>query len=219
MGAIASGAAAIGTEAVWSTYFAVDDADAAADAVRRAGGRITAEPVDTPGGRTAACEDRQGAAFRLWQAGRRIGSQAVNTPGGWNFSDLRTADPDDAQDFYGAVFGWQVADLGQDAEAMIRVPGYGDHLAATADPGIRERQAGVPEGFADAIGAIRALPAGEPPRWEVVFTVADRDAAVAVVQQRGGTVEGVSETRWAHLAQVRDPAGAAFTISRFAPEG
>jgi uncharacterized protein len=36
---------------------------------------------------------------------------------------------------------------------MIRRPGHGDHLAATADHGIRERQEAVsaPPGFADAI--------------------------------------------------------------------
>lgn len=46
--------------------------------------------------------------------------------------------------FYAAVFGWVAEPLvGTDA-AMVRVPGYGDHLAATTDPGIRERQASAP---------------------------------------------------------------------------
>ena len=39
---------------------------------------------------------------------------------------------------------------------MIQVPGYGDHLAATVDPDIHERQATAPPGFADVIGGGRA---------------------------------------------------------------
>jgi len=58
----------------------------------------------------------------------------VNAPNAWNFSDLHTAHPDQAIPFYRALFGWQVdADGGA---GMIRVPGYGDHLAATIDPDI-----------------------------------------------------------------------------------
>ena len=217
--AIASGAASIGQDPVWSTYVAVDDADSGAESVRRAGGIVVLEPEDNPGGRVAACADPQGAAFRLWQAGRRIGSQVVNQPGGWNFSKLRTEDPSGAIGFYAPVLGWEVEDMGTDAEAMIRVPGYGDHLAATADPGIRERQAGAPSGFADAVGGIQALGPGESPHWHVVFTVEDRAAAVRTVEEQGGSVDRTFETRWARLADVRDPAGAVFSISQFTAVG
>ncbi len=53
--------------------------------------------------------------------------------------------------FYEEAFGWQVDDLG--FATMIRRPGYGDHLEATVDPGIRARQSGVtaPICFEDAI--------------------------------------------------------------------
>ena len=177
-------------------------------------------PGDAPrDGRAAACVDPEGAPFRLWQAGRLLGSQAVNRPGGWNFSDLHTADAAAALAFYGAVFPWEVADLGPDADAMIRVPGYGDHLAATADPGIRERQAGAPAGFADAIGRLAPLAAAESPRWQVTFSVADRDASAEVARRLGGEVLRVDDSQWARLADVRDPQGAAFTISQFAPRG
>ena len=89
---------------------------------------------------------RQGAApegieFRIWQARRRLGAQVVNQPGAWNFSDLHTTDPQAAMAFYEEAFGWQVDDLG--FATMIRRPGYGDHLEATVDPGIRARQSGV----------------------------------------------------------------------------
>ena len=55
-------------EASWSTYMAVDDADAVAASVREAGGSLDIEPADAgPGGRLAGCVDPRGAHFRLWQ--------------------------------------------------------------------------------------------------------------------------------------------------------
>ena len=126
----------------WNTYIAVDDADAAAAAVQAAGGSVTLEPVDAgPGGRLAACADPRGARFRLWQPRRRLGAQLTNAPGSWNFSDLHTGDAAAATGFYAPLFGWEFDDLG--FATMIRRPGYGDHLAATVDPGIRERQEGI----------------------------------------------------------------------------
>jgi hypothetical protein len=49
----------------WGTYFAVVDTDASAAAVLAAGGKVLAEPMDTPYGRMAACADPHGTAFYL----------------------------------------------------------------------------------------------------------------------------------------------------------
>ncbi len=215
--AIAAGAAAVGTDVTWSTYFAVDDADATASAVTAAGGLVTHEPADNPGGRFAACVDPQGAPFRLWQAGRRLGAQLVNAPGAWNFSDLETTDPQSAIAFYRALFPWHTEDLGGGTGDTIEVDGYGDHLAATSDRHIRERQAGAPAGFADAIGAVRTIGPGLLPHWHVTFSVADRDESAARVEALGGSVEQTLETPWARVARVRDAQGAGFSISQFAP--
>lgn len=54
---------------------------------------------------------------------------------------------------------------------MVRVPGYGDHLAATVDPDIHRRQAGAPSGFSDATGALEAYAPTETSRWHVKFAV------------------------------------------------
>ncbi|WP_327290679.1 VOC family protein [Streptomyces sp. NBC_01198] len=51
-------------------YFGVDDCDSAAATVRRLGGRVTAEPTDSPFGRLAAVTDDQGAAFTVIDPGR-----------------------------------------------------------------------------------------------------------------------------------------------------
>jgi hypothetical protein len=71
--------------------------------------------------------------------------------------DTDQPDVDAARRFYAGLFGWTFSDVG--FGTMIRRPGYGDHLAATVDPGIRERQGGVfaPPGFADVIGCLVPL--------------------------------------------------------------
>ncbi|SOD98924.1 VOC family protein [Blastococcus haudaquaticus] len=213
--------AAIGPGAgtpTWNTYVAVDDADATSARVPGLGGAVTAGPEDAgPGGRAASCIDPAGAAFRLWQPRRRLGAQLTNAPGAWNFSDLHTPDREGALAFYGALFGWVTMDLGQDAGTMIQVPGYGDHLAATVDPGIHERQASAPPGFADVIGGLVGLESGESARWTVTFTVADRDDSAATAERLGATVLTRPDDEWTRNALVRDPQGAEFTISQFTP--
>lgn len=204
----------------WTTYVAVDDVEAVAARVGPAGGRHVEQVSDVgPAGRMATVEDPSGARLRLWEAGRRVGAQAVNVPGAWNFSDLHGVDAGDVEAFYADLFGWQVEDVG--FGRMIRRPGYADHLAATSDPGIHERQAAVqaPAGFADAIGWIVPREAAERPHWHVTFTVADRDTAAADVERLGGTVLASQDTDWTRAALVRDPQGAELTLSQFTPPG
>jgi uncharacterized protein len=202
--------------AEWLTYIAVDDADSAAAAFAEAGAEVLEGPVDAgPAGRFAVVRDPDGAEFRVWQAGRRLGSQVNNLPGAWNFSDLHAADPQRALAPYRRVLGWQVEDMGPDAEAIIRVPGYGDHLESTVDPDIRTRQAGAPEGFADAIGAVVPARDGEPPHWHVTISVADRDASAATAERLGAVVLDRRDGHWARTARIRDPQGAELTLSEF----
>jgi predicted enzyme related to lactoylglutathione lyase len=212
---VAGLASAEGDTAVWNTYIAVDDADATAARISAAGGEVLTGPFDPgPAGRTAFCRDPAGADFRLWQAGRRLGAQAVNEPGTWNFSYLQTDQPDEI-DFYVEVFGWAVDDL--DFAPMVRAPGYGDHLEATVDPGIRARHraGGAPPGFSDAISFVVPPARGMQPHWHVAFSVADRDAAVATAERLGAEVIGAEDTQWTRTALIRDPQGAVFTASQF----
>jgi predicted enzyme related to lactoylglutathione lyase len=204
--------------AKWNTYVAVDNADATAAAVSANGGALLAGPEDAgAAGRAATCADPFGAEFRLWQAERRLGAQRTNSPGAWNFSDLYTPDRDAAKAFYQPLFGWLVADLDQGAGTMLQVPGYGDHLAATVDPGIHERQASAPAGFANVIGGLVVIRPDETPRWHVTFTVTDRDDSAATAERLGATVVSSSDNMWTKVALVRDPQGAEFTVSQFTP--
>ncbi|MDJ0396700.1 VOC family protein [Rhodococcus sp. G-MC3] len=167
------------SDSAWNTYVAVDDALAAADRVTAAGGRIVDPPTSAgEGGISVVCADPTGVQFRLWQAKRRPGAQITNTPGSWNFSDLHVDDSTTASAFYTQLFGWAFDDIGY--ATMIRQPGYGDHLAATVDPNIHERQSGdmVPPGFSDSIGWLATINDDERPHWHVAFTVADHDETV-----------------------------------------
>jgi predicted enzyme related to lactoylglutathione lyase len=207
-----------GGAAVWSTYIAVEDADAAVQRLVAAGAAVRSAPADAgEGGRSAVLADPEGAEFRIWQARRRLGAQVVNLPASWNFSDLHTANPGAAIAFYEDAFGWRVDDLG--FAKMIRRPGYGDHLEATADPGIRARQSGLaaPPGFEDAIAWVAATAPDEAPHWHVSFTVADRDRTVSEAQRLGAQVLRQSDTAWTRTALIRDPQGAEFTASQFTP--
>jgi predicted enzyme related to lactoylglutathione lyase len=116
------------------------------------------------------------------------------------------------------VFGWQYDDV-PGGGTSVRVPGYGDLLAATVDPGIRERQAGAPPGFADVVAGMRQAAPGENPHWHVTFTVADRDTTAVAAARLGAAVLAESESPWAKEAEIRDPQGAQFTISQFRVPG
>ena len=136
----------------------------------------------------------------------------MNQPGAWNFSILQVPDPEAALAFYAEVFGW--TSIGGDpalGDIMAAVPGYGDHLAATVDPGIHERQKFAPPGFADVVGGIARAEVGTAPRWLVQFSIGDRDAVVESALARGGTVVGTRDTDYTYeatLATHRAPSSA-----------
>jgi predicted enzyme related to lactoylglutathione lyase len=208
--------------AVWRTYVAVDSADAAAEAVRAAGGTVVSEPFDVfEAGRMAVFADPEGAGFSVWQAGRTTGSELVNAPGSWNWSELNTRDFAAAERFYGAVFGWEFdrIDFGAGLSSMVRMPGYSDYLESI-DPGVRRRhqEGGAPPGFTDAVGWFQPLDGDAPAHWSVTFAVADADATAARARELGADVLlEPTDIPWAHNATLRDPQGATLTISQFKP--
>lgn len=218
--AVAAVASSTGRPVAWNTYIAADDVDAVAARVTELGGRVLSEPANVGpeggAGRFAVCADAEDATFRLWHARARLGSQLVNRPGAWNFSHLCTRDLDRARTFYEPLLGWEYSEMPGDTR-MWRVPGYGDHLAATVDPEIHARQAGAPDGFADVVAGAELAGEGEGPRWKVVFSVADRDEAAAAAERLGAAVLGSRDTMWTREADFRDPQGAALTVSQFAP--
>jgi predicted enzyme related to lactoylglutathione lyase len=212
-----------GAAPAWNTYVSVESADAIVPRVKAAGGSVLLEPFDVgPAGRVAVFADPEGASFRIWQAGRTHGAQVVNDPGAWNWSDLETRDVGAAQAFYRAVFGWeyQLVDFGAGPAAMIRVPGYGDHLEALT-PGTlaHHKQLGAPDGFSDAIGWMQPPSNPDAPaRWAVTFTVADADDTARRAPELGGAVlVEPFDVPYVRMAVLRDPDGETFAIGKFQP--
>jgi uncharacterized protein len=214
---------------VWNTYIAVDNADHAAAKIAKAGGSTLAEPFDVlDAGRMGVFSDPSGAVFSVWQAKKTKGAQLVNEAGTWNFSDLNTRDFDGAAAFYGDVFGWVAGALegGGMEFTFLRLPGYGDFLERTVQPGLRagQEEAGAPPEFADVVASMVRMtsdrfPDDVPPHWSVTFAVDDTDATASRAEELGGTLMAppmdAGPTR---IAVVRDPQGAVFTASRFYPE-
>jgi predicted enzyme related to lactoylglutathione lyase len=208
--------------AVWNTYVWVEHADDTAAKVRAAGGTVVMEPANVgESGRMAVFTDPSGAAFCVWQAMEHRGAAVVNEPGSLNFNELNTRDLDGAAAFYGAVFGWEIIDVG--GAAMWALPAYGDFLEQRT-PGMRQnmREMGAPERFEEVVASVRPIPddqADVQARWGVTFAVDDADAVAAKATELGGRVDVPPlDAPWVRMTIITDPQGATFTASKFVPE-
>ena len=186
-----------GAPAAWTLYFASDDADGTARAVKEAGGEILLEPGDVgPLGRMFIGADPSGAVFGVWQGRGHIGAGVANEPGGLCWEDLRSADPDAARAFYSTLFGYTYEGLeaaGPDYTLFFSRPG---------------------EAPLGGMGGLTRAPAGTPSHWVVYFGVDDVPAAVQRAEEAGGTVlTAPFETPYGPMAALTDPAGAVFWIS------
>ncbi len=179
---------------MWTTYLAVESADAAADRVRAAGGAVVVEPMTVgPAGRMAYFTDPQGASFGVWQGDEHLGAAVINEPNAFTWAELYAADVDGVAAFYNSAFGLgaQAQDFGPDA-APYTVFTAGDW----------------------GCGGIMAPPAEDVPNhWHVYFGSADADAAAAKAAESGGAVlAGPLNSRVGRMATVRDPQGATFSV-------
>ena len=102
----------------WTTYLAVEDADATAAKVTDAGGQVIAPVFDVlDAGRMAVLADPTGAVFAIWQAKSHLGAGVYNQPGAYVWNELHTRDYRSAQEFYRSVFGYAFNEIG-DGEFM-----------------------------------------------------------------------------------------------------
>ena len=77
----------------WMVYVAVESADATADKVTAAGGKVTAAPFDVYDfGRMAVLQDPTGAMFCVWQAMKHTGTGIGKVPGTMCWADLDSPD-------------------------------------------------------------------------------------------------------------------------------
>ncbi len=118
-------------------------------------GRVDGRPcASIPAGRSSGCGRHASDSARNSSTRRDRGTSATCSP-----PTLPRAAA-----FYSPLFGWEIDDGG--FGILIRRPGYGDHLAATVDPDILERQAAImaPPGFEDAVAWMRRIPSDLPRR-------------------------------------------------------
>lgn len=186
-----------GTEAPpaqWTTYLAVDDAEATVARASAAGATVLMEPMGVMEfGRMAVLADPTGAVFGLWQSGTHTGANLVNEPGAMIWNEALSDDLAAARGFYGAVFGYAFEDMSG--------PGF-EYTAISFD--------GRPVG---GLGGTGTLPDGAPPHWQVYFAVADTDAATARAVKLGATVlDSPRNSPYGRVAALSGPAGERFTL-------
>jgi predicted enzyme related to lactoylglutathione lyase len=186
-----------GQPTAWSTYVSVEDADATATKVKEADGQVVVEPMDVMDlGRMAMFGDPTGGFFGVWQPGSFPGAGIVNEPGTLAWNELATRDPDRAKEFYGAVFGWQFRDFGEQGNYWTIHLGGDDHGVG----GVMDMRGMVPDEV--------------PPNWLVYFAVDDVDAAAEKATSSGASVANgpMDIPNVGRFAVLIDPHGAAFGL-------
>lgn len=181
---------------VWSTYLAIDDADAAVARAEAAGGSVMMAPDDIPGsGRIAFIADPTGAAVGLWQADGHIGATLANEPGTVIWNECFTDDVEAAAGFYNQVVGTthQTEDMGGGNF-------YTTLHIATREVPVSGLMARDPVAHADV-----------PNTWSVYFAVDDLDEVVERINDGGGKVlNGPFDTPAGPMIVAADPLGAVF---------
>ncbi|MFF4082027.1 VOC family protein [Streptomyces sp. NPDC087218] len=185
--------------AVWTPYFAVEDADRTAGRINERGATLAVGPLPLGDGRAGIAADRDGAVFGFWE-GPAL-SWPVGRCGAPVRLDLRTRDAFDAAIFYAEVFDWArppggcTVDYAQD-HIIVQASGRtvatlrGGSVEDAPDPKVR-------------------------PRWNVDFHVRDSGRSAAAAVAAGGESSPVPSLTGApeDACVIRDSDGALFTVS------
>jgi hypothetical protein len=118
----------------------------------------------------------------------------THAPGTPCWIDLGTPDQDQAGEFYGGLFGWEIQeDENKEATAGYRTA----HLNGRAVGGV-----------------MRLMQEGQPPAWLTYIATDDAHATVAKAREAGGVVhvEPMAVLDYGTMAVLADPTGAAFGI-------
>ncbi|MEU5366369.1 VOC family protein [Streptomyces sp. NPDC005925] len=185
----------------WTPYFATDDVDATAEAVRLCGGTVGVGPLDAAdSGRLAIGSDPTGAVFGIWQAAAHLGTAVTGGPGTPAWNELLTSESAGAAKFYESVFGYE-----EDAA------GSADSDSDSDSDYVTLRLDGRPVAAIHGMGA--DLPREHGPHWITYFEVADLGAALERVERLGGRVLGPSgHSARGRVTMVADPEGARFSL-------
>lgn len=92
----------------WGSYVAVGNVDVASARAAELGGQVLFGPFDVgQAGRMSVLRDRQGATFSIWQAKEHPGLQLRDQDDTFCWCELMTPATDEAEAFYGGLFGWE----------------------------------------------------------------------------------------------------------------
>lgn len=187
----------------WSLFFAVEDADAAADRVATAGGELLVDPFTAPGGsRVAFFRDPAGAFCGIQSTAPGQGIQSAMEPNTVCWVEVGSRDTDLTSRFYADLFGWRFETLPPGAGA----PGY-------ALIHNRDRNLGgmleIDGNFPDGVGSY----------WMVYIGVEDLRSTLSELERLGGRLGfGPTEIPDGTFAVVSDPQGAHFAVIQPSPE-
>ncbi|MEX3101728.1 MULTISPECIES: VOC family protein [unclassified Streptomyces] len=179
----------------WCLYLASADVAATAAKIREHGGEVLMEPMQVGDfGSMCLARDPGGAVFGVWQAGTHEGFEAVAVPGAFCWAEVFTREPEKADAFFPAVFGYRVKEMADDA-VDFRVYQLGDDMV---------------------MGRMKMgeeFPPQLPSYVNVYFTVDDCDAAVKRAVDAGGILRfGPMTMAFGRFAALSDPQGASFSV-------
>lgn len=189
----------------WLGYVGVDDVDASAAAIERAGGTVHMPPTTMEGvGRMAMVADPQGIPFYVMRGASDEPSPAFarcdkpdfdpTAVGHAVWCELSAPDPDAAIGFYREAFNWS-------QEGAIPMGDLGDYRFLQDSGG---------GGF----GAVMRVPPGGAAGWMFYFHVPDIDRAARAVADGGGKVlqEPIEIPGGSYSLEASDPQGARFGL-------
>jgi predicted enzyme related to lactoylglutathione lyase len=182
-----------GAPPAWNSYITVESADAALAKATQLGATVHAPAFDVLDvGRMGVVQDPQGAYFCVWEPKQHIGAGLVNAPGALSWDELASPDLDGSQQFYEALFGWQIEPF--------------------ESPGMEYRT--IKNAAGRNNGGMRpVMPPGTPPHWLVYFGIDDADAGAAKAEQLGGAkLTDAIDIGMGKIAVVQDPQGAVFAL-------
>ncbi len=179
----------------WCLYFASPDATATAARIRGNGGEVLLAPMQVGDfGTMCLAREPSGAVFGVWQAGRHEGFEATAVPGAYCWAEVFTREPEKADAFLTAVFGYTAKRI-EDEAVDFRMFDVGGETV---------------------LGRMRMtedFPPEVPPYVNVYFTVADCDEAVARATKLGGVLRfGPMDSPFGRFAALGDPQGANFSV-------
>lgn len=180
----------------WMPYVAVNDVDASAAKVKELGGTVCVPPTDIPGtGRFAVIGDPTGGYMSIYKGLPESAGADPDTPvpGRICWNELLTTDPDKAQKFYSALFGWkpQPKDMGSMGTYYVQ------DLAG--------KQAG---------GLMKNPQPGAPSFWLVYMFTMDLAGHTKKAKSLGATamMESVPIPEIGAFSMLTDPSGAVFAL-------